>query len=51
MTSRTRGSVPNIKRAVREGDAARAERKSNINSARAGTTGSKLNDHVSGALR
>lgn len=51
MTSRTKGSVPNVRKAVAKGDAARAGRTSKLNQQRKGTTGSALNDAVSGAFR
>lgn len=51
MASRTKGSVPNVRKAVAKGDAARAQRKTTLNQARSGTEGGKLNDRVSSALR
>lgn len=51
MASRNKGSVPNVKRALREGDAGRAQRKANINAARKGTVGSALNDSTAKAFR
>lgn len=51
MTSRTKGSVPNVRKAVAKGDAARAGRKAALNQARKGSVGSGLNDSVSAGLR
>jgi hypothetical protein len=51
MTIRKRGSVPNVVRAREEGAAARSGRASKLQQQRKGTTGSALNDTVSGAFR
>lgn len=43
---RTKGSVPNVRRAMREGAAGRAERSARLNKRRAGTEGTKLAKRV-----
>lgn len=51
MSSRTKGSVPNVKRAVATGDTARANRNTKLQQQRRGSVGSGLNDSVSEAIR
>ena len=43
---RTKGSVPNVRRAMREGAAGRASRAASLNKQRAGTEGTKLANRV-----